>query len=94
MEVKLFSIYDKKAKVFNPPMSSVNQGTLLRTLSDQLERADNLMSRFAQDYDVYEIGYFDDLTGDIQVNGKPGFVCCLEDLITPVKEKENVSINR
>lgn len=84
MKVQLFSVYDVKSEVFQPPIFCHNVGHALRVLTDMLQRSDTMMSRFPVDYKVYHVGEFDDVSGvlyQLEDTGIPKYICELKDLV-------------
>lgn len=60
--MKMFSIRDIKAEGFSLPFFSENAHTAMRELSTRL-KSDQVMSKYAEDFDVFESGVFNQETG-------------------------------
>lgn len=58
----VFALFDQVAEFFHPPITHVNGGVALRTLKDAM-MADPRLQENAGDYDLYEIGEFDEQKG-------------------------------
>lgn len=65
--MKLYSIFDKKANIYNTPFPAPTDVHAARTFSMQVNNAnDHNMLNFApEDFSLYCIGTFNDHTGEI-----------------------------
>lgn len=71
----LISVYDKKASVYQPPMSFPNLATAMRSYSMvQRQSPNSPLAQFPEDFDLYAVGNFDQLSGEIQVVHPPQFL--------------------
>lgn len=59
MKYPLFSIYDKKALMFQHPYCHLNIGSAIRQFGDLVQSTNNV-AKHADDYALYHIGYFND----------------------------------
>lgn len=81
MIIQMYTIYDKKAKTFQHPFCSPNRATMMRTITDNLQRnPEGLLSKYPEDYDLIGLGTFDVSSAEIVVPDK-SFICSLKDLI-------------
>lgn len=64
MKLKMYSIFDRKAEVFNAPMCFVNDAICQRALT-QIIPNDADMSKFPEDFDVYYVADFDNSVGAV-----------------------------
>lgn len=63
MTLKAYSIRDSKAEVYNTPFFSKTHGEAERNFA-QLTRDDkSMVNKYPEDYDLYHIGTYDDLSG-------------------------------
>jgi len=74
MLLKMFSIYDSKAKAYFPPFLLVNQAMAIRVLGDCVNDVTHAFYRNPSDYSLFEIGVFDDSKGLIVPSAKPEFI--------------------
>lgn len=65
MEHLLFSIYDEKAHAYLPPFTLPRSDMAIRTFADCINSDSHAFARNPGDYSLYEIGMFDDSTGEI-----------------------------
>jgi len=62
---KMFAIRDSKACAFLQPFFSSANGSALRALSDAVSDGKSPLALHPEDYILYEVGSFDDNTGEI-----------------------------
>lgn len=82
MKLGLFSVRDEKAEVFSPPLSSMNVGTITRSLFDVLKSGSHDYAKHPEDYVLYHLGTFDDQTGQMELFTAPKSVVVLRDLLS------------
>lgn len=87
MVLKMFCMYDRKSLIYNPPLFCHNSGHALRVFTDIFRQADSVVGRYPDDFQVWEIGTFDDQTGATVALLKPHLLCAGTELM-PVKPKE------
>lgn len=63
MVSKMFAIYDLKAKNFWPPYCSVTPGVGIREFATMVKSPQTGLSKFPEDYVLYQIGTYDDAQG-------------------------------
>lgn len=63
MKLKMFSVYDEKAQIYNKPFHFPNMETMKRTMIDLVLKDDNDVGKHPEDYLCYMIGEFDEDTG-------------------------------
>jgi len=90
MRMEMYSTYDKKTKVYQQPMFSVNRGSMLREFSDFLKTRgkDTMMAKYPGDYQLCRIGWYEEDTGSVEGLKNPDIICDVDDLI----EKENYNV--
>lgn len=86
MKLLVFSIYDSVAKVYSNPFFMPNSGQALRAFGDEVQRSDSVINKHAADYKLYQIGVFDDNSGEFDKDFRiPKFVVNAVDFVPPVK---------
>lgn len=70
----LVSVFDKKAGTYAPPMHFKHLAGCLRSFQGALENPEYSFSKFPEDFDLYEIGQFDEKTGQVLQDGPPMFL--------------------
>lgn len=65
MILKIFSVYDNKAAAFLPPFFMSNTAVAQRAFSDAVSDPSHAFAKNPTDYNLFEVGSFDDLTAVI-----------------------------
>ncbi len=67
------AVKDRAADAFGRPLFVPSVGLAIRSFSDEVNRSDseNQMFNHFDDFDLYEIGSFDDNTGIIECHPQP-----------------------
>lgn len=79
----LYCLFDLQAVGYLPPWSAVTQGIAFRQLADVVNGAPNASDPVVthpEDFELYEIGLFDEQTGAVVALEKPRLVCSCADL--------------
>lgn len=63
--MKVYSIYDNKALTWGQPYFAQNKHTALRSFSDAVNNPESPFGQHPGDYVLYEIGTWDEFTGQI-----------------------------
>ena len=65
MQLTLCTVKDRAADAYGRPMFVPSTGIAIRSFSDEVNRNDenNQMYNHSDDFDLYELGTFDDNTG-------------------------------
>lgn len=81
MKLSMFCVYDKKVCVFDPPVTFRNEEEVIRYLRRMLRGpGDSTVKSFPEDYEMYEVGSYDDSDGSIVPLSPVRFVCRLDGL--------------
>lgn len=67
MLTKVFAVYDSKAEAFLSPMFFQTRGLALRAFTAAASDEKHNFFKFAGDYTLFEIGEFDERSGDIKM---------------------------
>lgn len=69
----MVAVRDRVADVFNTPYSVPHVGMAVRSFSDEVNRADeaNMLYKHPDDFDLYQIGTYDDSTAMITQDVQP-----------------------
>jgi len=81
MKLKIFSLYDEKAQVFNTPQYLAHKGEAIRMLQTTLGAKESMMSKYPEDFNLYCLGTYDDSTGKIISNDIPELVIRATELL-------------
>ena len=82
---KLYTIHDRVANVYEPPVASQNDGTVMRWFT-QCVNTINTMKNSPADFALYEVGSVDTDTGIIDARSTLLFVCTALDCINNIQE--------
>nr|DAI03088.1 MAG TPA: DNA binding protein [Microviridae sp.] len=65
MKLHVMSVKDNAAQTFGRPFFMPSTGVALRSFTDEVNRAaeDNQLYKHPEDFDLYQLGTFDDETG-------------------------------
>ena len=64
--MQIFSIFDKKAGIYNTPFFAINHRVAVRSLCDLCADTRSFVCKHPEDYALYLLGDFDDSNGAIQ----------------------------
>ena len=91
--MKAYSVFDKKAGSFSSPIFMINDAIAKRSLSSVVFDSKSTLNQFPDDYALYCVGDFDDVTGSLSpviLDGQvvpPRFICEIKDFF------QNDSVN-
>lgn len=82
MILYVLSIRDRAADVFGQPIFVAAKGAAVRSFGDEINRkeANNNFAAHPEDFDLYELGTFDDNTGTFECS-TPRMVAIGKDLV-------------
>lgn len=63
MKLKVFSCFDSKVGAYMKPFYAHSAGEAMRTVIDASSGQDNMLSRHPGDFTLFELGVYDDQTG-------------------------------
>ena len=79
---KLYSIRDSKSEHFLQPILQKTHGEAERTFKDLANNKETTVSRNPEDYDLYYLGEFNDITGKYESLDTPQHIIKAVQLIT------------
>jgi len=67
MLLHICSVFDSAAQAYNRPIFVPSTGLAIRSFRDEVNRKadDNTLNSHPSDFELYQVGQFDDQTGDI-----------------------------
>lgn len=74
MEVNMYSLYDTKAKAFLQPFFTANTDLALRMVETSMNEGKQVFCKHPEDFSLWFVATFDDLTGQMDTDGKPVLV--------------------
>lgn len=85
---RIYTVYDKKAQVYTPPMVYFNDGAAMRDFAMQLRRnPDSPLAMFPADYDLLCIADWDERSGKMGTTARRT-VTSIDQLLTANPEGE------
>lgn len=63
MQLKMYSIRDQKAEIFNIPFFKKTHGEAERDFTELVRDEKSMPAKYPEDYDLYFVGTYDDQTG-------------------------------
>lgn len=69
--LKLFSVFDSKVGAYLPPMTMRSAGEAVRAFGHACNNVESEFNKFAEDYILFELGTWDELTGTIIMHKTP-----------------------
>lgn len=71
MLTKLFAIRDSKGEFYNTPFSKHTHGEAERDFKSLINDEKSTLSKYPEDFDLYYLGEYDNLTGKISPTDSP-----------------------
>lgn len=81
MITKIYSIKDIKAEVFDRPFYLQNRAIAIRSFTDEANNPQSLINKHPEDYDLYEIGHYDDTDAGFTIYDKPELILNASDVV-------------
>lgn len=80
MITKAFSIRDVKAGTYNPPFFQYTPGMAERAVKHMMKDPGSMLGTYPSDFELFEVGSFDDESGRVETLQTPKFLVSLEQL--------------
>lgn len=84
MKLIIFSVRDSALNAFLRPFYVPAVGAAVRGFSDEVNRKDSEMFKHPEDYELFEMGTFDEESGDFELLDKPRSVGRAKDVLISV----------
>lgn len=82
MKLKVFSIFDVKAKVYSNPFFMPQSGQAMRAFGDLVVDEKSEVCRHPEDYSLFQVGEYDDNSGIFDKTFQvPVFLCKAVDFV-------------
>lgn len=66
MQLKIYSIRDAKAEIYNVPFYKKTHGEAERDFAELCRDEKSMVSKYPEDYDLFFCGIYDDQTGLVE----------------------------
>lgn len=83
MSISIFAIYDRVASTYGTPFYSVNTQTAMRAVSHEVNHTNSMLAQNAADFELFELGSFDQDTCDFALFGFPARICSCAAFVVP-----------
>jgi len=70
MKYQIYTIFDNVAKLYHPPMFLMNDAVAIRNITTLKNDPSTSLGQNPNDFNMYHIGEYDDLMGEISVSTK------------------------
>jgi len=80
--MRIFSIYDSKAKFYTQTIADKNSASAERNFKTAVNTSGTDFNRYPEDYQLYELAGFDPETGIVSPHSKPLLICNASSLAT------------
>lgn len=77
--LEVYTLFDRRMREFGALVTAQNEDTARRMVGDGL-RQDSLVSRYPGDYDLYQLGVYDERTGLIERHASPVLVATVDEI--------------
>lgn len=79
MKIKIFTVFDSKAEAYLQPFFMQSKGKAIRAIQNTLEDPNTDLSKYPEDFTLFEIGEYDDQDASItMLEAKVNLGNCLE----------------
>lgn len=68
---QVLAVFDEKAEAFAQPYFVANEVVGMRAFKAACEDRDSLLFKFPEDYRLYQLGTYDDVTGRLECPDRP-----------------------
>lgn len=82
MKMIVLAVRDRAADAFGRPFYNFNRGSAIRNFGDEINRQheENPMASHSEDFDLYELGEFNDNDGSFKLHERPVQIAIGKDL--------------
>lgn len=85
---RMYSVFDRKTQVYQAPICATNAHDACRRIAMAVFSQPSLMSRFPVDYDIVDVGEYNDETGKCVASAQPTLIMSLEQLHETMVESQ------
>ena len=90
----MFSVKDEKAQAFNLPFLQTNVDLAIRTLASSVTNPDSVVSKYPQDFTLYKLGTFDEITGAIVTLERPEYIIRADELLIAIQKQNAMNLKK
>lgn len=85
--MRIYAVYDDKARVYGTPQFMLTDGIAIRTLADVVKEPSSMIAKHPEDFSMYELGSYDEASGKITPLENPAFLIRAVSLIEDTGNK-------
>lgn len=82
--LKMFTVRDLKAGTYGQPFALPNRQVAMRTFSTWVANPESFFAKFPHDFELFEVGEFDQVTGLFSSLSMPDYVGRASELVSSV----------
>lgn len=79
--ISMFAVRDLKAGTYGQPFALSNRQVAMRTFTTWVSNPESFFSKFPHDFELYQVGNFDQVSGRLITFDLPDYVCRASDLV-------------
>lgn len=83
MELNAYSILDEKSGTYDRPIFATTHAVAMRAFGDACKDPNHPMAKHPEDYRLYHLGDFNQITGEMNSNPKPTFLASATEFARP-----------
>lgn len=80
MKHQIIAVFDRGIQAYMRPFTTPHRNAALRSFTDEANREDSEICKHPEDYDLYQVGEFDENTGQITGLDRPELIARGQDL--------------
>lgn len=81
MKLTVLTVFDRAANVYGRPFFTTHANAGLRSFSDEVNNAQSDLFKHPADYDLFELGEYDDADGSFALLKSPKFLVTASSLV-------------
>ena len=83
MKLKIFTIWDAKAEAYQRPFFANTNAMAIRSVTDAVNDSSHPLGQHPEDYSLFAIGEFDELTAKVEMTSPMILGVCQEFAVQP-----------
>lgn len=81
MKLFIYSIFDSKVGAYSRPFYEFSKGSAIRAITEALNDPKTTFAKYPADFNLFELGTFDELSGVIDLHSCPMSIGCLAEFV-------------
>jgi len=92
-KLKIFTVKDHKVGIFMRPFFELHVGSALRSWEEACRSSESPFNKFPNDFSLFLVGEFDDLTGELRQLDSPEHMSAARDHVEPRQTEMKLATN-